>query len=35
MYVNCANWCKCRSPAEVLVLKIERYAQRMTQGYSA
>ena len=34
MYVNCANWCKCESPAEVLVLKIERYAERLTQGYS-
>ena len=34
MYANCANWCKCESPAEGLVLKIERYRQRLTQGYS-
>ena len=30
--VNC---CKCEFPAEGLVLKIERYAQRLTQGYNA
>ena len=29
------NSCKCQSPAEGLVLKIERYGQRLTQGYSA
>ena len=26
--------CKCESPAKALVLKIERYAQRLTQRYS-
>ena len=30
--VNC---CKCEFPAEGLVLKIERDAQRLTQGYNA
>ena len=30
--VNC---CKCKSPAEGLVLKIERYGQRLTEGYNA
>ena len=29
------NCCKCEFPAEGLVLKIERYAQRLTQGYNA
>ena len=30
--VNC---CKCEFPAEELVLKIERCAQRLTHGYNA
>ena len=30
--VNC---CKCEFPIEGLVLKIERYEQRLTQGYNA
>ena len=30
--VNC---CKCESPAKGLVLKIERYEQRLTQRYNA
>ena len=30
-----ANLCKCETPAQGFVLKIERYAQRLTQGYSA
>ena len=29
------NGCKCESPAEGLVLKMERYVQRLTQGDSA
>ena len=29
------NYCKCQSPAEGLVIKIERYGQRLTQGYCA
>ena len=29
-----ANLCKCECPAEELVLKIERYAQWLTQEYS-
>ena len=32
---NDVNCCKCESPAKGLVLKIERYAQRLTQGYNA
>ena len=31
---NCVNLCKYESPAEELVLKTERYAQRLPQGYS-
>ena len=30
--VNC---CKCEFPVEGLVLKIEKYAQKLTQGYNA
>ena len=30
--VNC---CKCEFPSKGLVLKIERYAQRLTKGYTA
>ena len=32
MYANCANWCKCESPAKGLVLKTESYTQRLTQS---
>ena len=29
------NRCKCESPAKGLVLKRERYTQRLTEGYNA